>query len=511
MIYKELERKNGHTIIVKNAIEGYKLNILAIDGKSEQNGEPTPDNPIEIVNVGKHDEASGKYAVEVKCTGKNLLKIATTITTINGVECKISENGEVVVNGTATADCNFLLCTTPILTAKKKYILNGCPTNGSISTYYLQYSNYKDKTYNDVGDGIEFEAFDLETYPNTRVRLCVKNGTTFSNLVFKPMIRLAEITDDTYEPYKETTTTVYLDEPLRKGDVICQKDGVWGVERCGDVIILNGTETYNNNESWSNKNAFMLSDYLWTPKPVIGYETVADIICDSLIVTTPTLIANGESNAIGQGGSVENGGKTIYVDIDGINTATDLKAYLAENPITVEYTLAEPIFTPFAEQTVFDGLSMFYPTTIISNDCNANMEVEYSLYEYRTWDSQDRFNINDYNRIKQNLSWIHKRATRLYKSFDIADMGEDIVSYESYWNAEYFNAFEENVDIINNAIFTKDYGIAQRFYENGPFIKWDELNRIENACLRMKQILDGQELSLRKLSFRLGSMKGVNV
>ena len=127
------------------------------------------------------------------------------------------------------------------------------------------------------------------------------------------------------------------------------------------------------------------------------------------------------------------------------------------------------------------------------------------------WVATDRFNILDFNRIKNNLEHLREKAISMYKTFEISDMGEDIVSYESYWNAEYFNAFEENVDIINNAIFTKDYGIAQRFYENGPFIKWDELNRIENACLRMKQILDGQELSLRKLSFRLGSMKGVNV
>ena len=138
------------------------------------------------------------------------------------------------------------------------------------------------------------------------------------------------------------------------------------------------------------------------------------------------------------------------------------------------------------------------------------MAVEWS--EPKTnWISIDRFNIADFNRIKNNLQWLYEKAVKLYKNFDIADMGEDITSFESYWNVAFFNAFESNVDVINNIIYTKDYGITQRFFENGPFIKWDELNRIESACLEMKDILDRQESGLQRLSFRLGGMKGVNV
>ena len=90
-------------------------------------------------------------------------------------------------------------------------------------------------------------------------------------------------------------------------------------------------------------------------------------------------------------------------------------------------------------------------------------------------------------------------------------MGEDIISFESYWNVAYFNAFEKNLETINNEIYTQYYGISQRFFENGPFIKWDELNRIESACISMKDVLDRQKAGLRRFPFRLGSMKGVNV
>lgn len=127
------------------------------------------------------------------------------------------------------------------------------------------------------------------------------------------------------------------------------------------------------------------------------------------------------------------------------------------------------------------------------------------------WKNTDRFNIVDFNRIKNNLRFLHQKACKLYRNFDIENMGDEVTSYESYWNVAFFNAFETNVDVINNTIYTKDYGISQSFFENGPFIKWDELNRIESACLEMKDILDRQESGLQRLSFRLGGMKGVNV
>jgi transcription-repair coupling factor (superfamily II helicase) len=69
----------------------------------------------------------------------------------------------------------------------------------------------------------------------------------------------------------------------------------------------------------------------------------------------------------------------------------------------------------------------------------------------------------------------------------------------------------KRLETINNIIFTQDYGIMQRFFENGPFIKWDELNRIETACLKMKDILHRQKIGLRKIPFSLGNMKGVRI
>lgn len=138
------------------------------------------------------------------------------------------------------------------------------------------------------------------------------------------------------------------------------------------------------------------------------------------------------------------------------------------------------------------------------------MEVEWR--EPKTdWNSDDRFNFADYNRIKNNLQWLYEKAIVLWKPFEIVDMGADIKDYLSYWQVQYFNAWEQNLDIINQNIFTQDYGVTQRFFENGPFIKWDELNRIESATLAMRGILDRQEYGLKRMEFRLGAYKDVRI
>lgn len=160
-----------------------------------------------------------------------------------------------------------------------------------------------------------------------------------------------------------------------------------------------------------------------------------------------------------------------------------------------------------------------YTVSILAYDDAGNVSemqsdvVEVSLWHTpkTNWLPTDRFNFVDYNRIKNNLIWLHEKAQNLWKPFDIEDMGDDIESFSGYWPLEIFNMWERNLEVINKNIFTQDYGVSQYFFYNGPFIKWDELNRIEGATLQMKEILERQEKGLRKLPFRLGTFKEVKV
>lgn len=133
---------------------------------------------------------------------KNLLKNTSTPLLESGIKfLNNKEDGSVTVNGTATDDVLFKVGDIAV-SGKKKYILSGCPTGGSDSTYYLCCKNAVDdnipSTY-DYGNGVEFERDE-----DFSVYIKVTSGAVIDNLVFYPMIRSSAIIDSSYEPYVET-------------------------------------------------------------------------------------------------------------------------------------------------------------------------------------------------------------------------------------------------------------------------------------------------------------------
>ena len=105
------------------------------------------------------------------------------------------------INGTPNENFNFIYAiNAPLLVEGLSYILSGCPTGGSVSTYYQEYSNYTDMGYSDLGNGVTFPEF-AHTYQYRVVQVTIKSGYNAQNLIFYPMIRLATETDATFAPY----------------------------------------------------------------------------------------------------------------------------------------------------------------------------------------------------------------------------------------------------------------------------------------------------------------------
>ena len=98
------------------------------------------------------------------------------------------------------------------------------------------------------------------------------------------------------------------------------------------------------------------------------------------------------------------------------------------------------------------------------------------------WQESDFFNVEDYNRIKGNLNEIRAQAVILWPEFSLEDMGAD-KTYEDYsFYADEINRFETNVGRICAGTYPFAVGNQKTFYYNQPFIDWQELNRIEEAC-----------------------------
>lgn len=122
------------------------------------------------------------------------------------------------------------------------------------------------------------------------------------------------------------------------------------------------------------------------------------------------------------------------------------------------------------------------------------------------WVSTDRFNLTDYNRIKGNLEYLYEFSLESYAHYSIIPMGDDVSDFRAYWRVEVFNAFEDNLDIINSNTVQEDIGMKKVYYENGIFINYDELNRIESQTLHIYQRIEDRKPIRHMLPFRLGEV-----
>lgn len=95
------------------------------------------------------------------------------------------------------------------------------------------------------------------------------------------------------------------------------------------------------------------------------------------------------------------------------------------------------------------------------------------------WESGDFFYDEDYNRIKNNIMFLHYLAIRLHGDFDIMDMGED-KAYGEYFYADEINKMLDNIEKINKNTVNVSYGQKPTYRDNGRTMTYTELNVIEN-------------------------------
>ena len=186
-----------------------------IYGNSVQNGEPTPDNPVEVQSVGEYDEESGKYKVPITVRGKNILDMSQHTVTAgyyldsSGTASSSNTNFlklsmiEVKPNTTYTISSNLYFYT---IWFSSNNSLNG----GGISKVNA-YNVKKKKFTTPEGCNYIRVSFDLRTS---------NQGGQGVGVFEWAMLEVGE-GDGIYEPYIEPqTVNIYLDEPLRTGQVM---------------------------------------------------------------------------------------------------------------------------------------------------------------------------------------------------------------------------------------------------------------------------------------------------
>lgn len=125
----------------------------------------------------------------------------------------------------------------------------------------------------------------------------------------------------------------------------------------------------------------------------------------------------------------------------------------------------------------------------------------------------DYFNVGDYNRIKNNLVYLRDLAVTFIGVVPTIPVGVD-KHYPINGSPDFDNDnfFADEINLIENGLYTLDqlmpyagFGEKKTYYDNGLFIDYKELNRIENAELNLYNLLNSSIAGRRRLPFRFGS------
>ena len=186
-------------------------------------------------------------------------------------------------------------------------------------------------------------------------------------------------TDKPFEPYQESFIQHHLgDNFLADKDYI--ENGV--LNKNIGKVVLNGSENWLENSA--SKGLFQI-----TLSNVYYNNTTINALSDKLIGTTGTIITT--SNYYINNSVATYSNNRLFFRFDEFAENLDgLKAWLKENPVTVYYELA----TPEQIQLETTGeLRTFEPNTIITNDLDSDMEVEYG----NSFDTIDEEYFKDIN------------------------------------------------------------------------------------------------------------------
>ena len=160
------------------------------------------------VAIEPQQDLHGYDAPWVGGAGKNKFNTDFENTTINGTTITKTSDGRVLTSGVPTSAFDFVIGHGSLPAGS--YILNGCPANGGADKYRLQVTDYPvvNNLGLDYGSGVSFT---LEQDMEIAVRIQVYVGASAS-LEYKPMIRLASVSDATFAPYSNICPIIGWDE-----------------------------------------------------------------------------------------------------------------------------------------------------------------------------------------------------------------------------------------------------------------------------------------------------------
>ena len=318
---------------------------------------PSPEYPQEIKSVGRLNEDTGKYEVDVKITGKNLFDIEkakasggnlctakreNNIVKITAIETVTSKRAYAIVSGGG-------IC----LKAGKTYFLNGRKVGTSNMTPMFAF--FKEKNIGELLKIGNFYTPNEDIYIDIGIYLVGNAIGTGDTLEITDIIVCEGKDAAQYQPYTEQTLTITSDRPITKWDKLVEQGGEYGwlygsviatIDETADISLYVPNGFYIHVKNIDKKEKTGYCDKLYTKKMSNGEPFV--------------LFGLANNNFLYTLNTQEFYGKT----------ASEIKAKLKEYPLNIigKSETTEFVPLPQSEQNAIRALKTYYPTTVITAD-----------------------------------------------------------------------------------------------------------------------------------------------
>lgn len=288
---------------------------------------PSPNYPSEIESVGAYNEETGKYEIEVKTVGKNLLNVPS-VYELTGVSA------------------NVAISNMPV----GRYIIShsGITTNGNDGfSLVLTYANGADRTITLSSSTKEMtitttqEVVSFRLYSQIGSTNSQNVTTTFTNLMISE-------TGGEYQPYRFDTSLIVLNAPLRSlpngiKDIAYIKNNKLYVDRYVSSIVLNGSESYSSRSSAVSGILGVECNVVLDAKTPTDNNTLPNIFCNYFMQETEN---QRYLNNIGV--SLVSSKKLRFYN--GVSAdASEFKTWVSTHNTQVDYELATPITEELGE------------------------------------------------------------------------------------------------------------------------------------------------------------------
>ena len=395
---------NFHTFLTncrqyKNIYTDFKLENLGNPQTVEGKRISLEAKNRKIVDISLHGESTQKTR-----SGKNLLDNTATTKTSNGITFTVNSDGTVLADGTNDTNANSSFIINNYSLEAGTYILNGCPSGGSSTTYRLVIQKTSGWSVLGLDTGSGSEQFTIDEATNIQVAIFIQKGQTISNLLFKPMIRLSSIIDDTYEPYGVMPSPDYPSEieniegniELKATNGLEETDENYqeqvatfplGEEKLmeGSYLADDGIHhkrkqyTFTGNETGWNYNSAQNAFWIKNSQITNCKNQAHAKLCNYFPYSSSSFYV-AEINTL-----CENSNSTMpmfifKVSTDVANSLETWKTWLQNHNLIVEYELAEEEIVPYTEEQQeawnnIKNLTLFEGVNHISSD--ANMVLKY--------------------------------------------------------------------------------------------------------------------------------------